>query len=239
MREDEWGVFRVGGRRAIVRKKEPRALEGFGLLAAKIGLNEEEKTRWLSPTERDDEYEIPNTIFAFWGGDLGRLGRWYVRWHSELAELRALGFCVEEFRFAPQHRDRKGESAATSRVLQEEYLVPQLRSLGLRKELHGILWWSHGLAPILREGEIVPTQLLVQRAARVDYRAIEKALLYKLGFVVVNACYARAGAETWVSSSPGRIFLASPNVVNPVLGGGFFYGDRMFRVRDGISRTPS
>ena len=206
-------------------------------LADILGLNESEYNSWLIPTDQPCVFKIPNTIYAFWGGDevLG-IGQWWVSWKNELNILRSKGFYVRESYFNDTVKDDElnGEHRY---LLEDRMIIPQIKILSDQKYLHGIIWWSHGCKPNqLINGELEPTFLAIRNVSWVRYSSVESSLKYKLGFVLINACYGQAGAQSWASSNPNAIILASPNKINPVFGGGIIY-DKMLWVKDGYKKS--
>jgi len=77
--------------------------------------------------EPGQEFRIPNTMLAFWRGDLGVAGKVPVRWSTEKANLTALGFKVDE------------EEWQTAQPV-----LDYLETMTDTKKLHGVILWSHG-----------------------------------------------------------------------------------------------
>ncbi|MBM4043982.1 MAG: RHS repeat-associated core domain-containing protein, partial [Planctomycetes bacterium] len=109
-------------------------------LAKKIGLNGREYRAWLEPadgkglpaSEKDDVgscrlFKIPNEIIAFWGGELGGVGKALVGWQQQISTLQGRGFYTIPV-----------QGWTSARLSQE------IRDDSRRKWLHGFFFWGHG-----------------------------------------------------------------------------------------------
>ena len=86
---EKWKVERTGGARAsALTERDDRVAD----LASLVGLGILEDQRWLTAPSRGtipasayeqmtgcERFETPNTVIAYWAGNLGWAGRWYVR----------------------------------------------------------------------------------------------------------------------------------------------------------------
>ena len=176
------------------RKNEPLAKvcshEGDTLryLADEIGLDIKEINNWLTSESKWDasyygkplpagkEFHIPNTILAFWEGDLGSAGKRWVGWQEDINYLIDLGFHVP---------DKTVFFDPNSRVDMGWQFIDYLNQSTKSKELHGVFLWSHGRPESLGSNDLK----LVNRFSITHSTVVHRALHYKLGFVILNACY--------------------------------------------------
>jgi hypothetical protein len=194
-----WKVDRQGGARAPAT---PEAGDTVADLASLIGLNPAEYRSWLTPASGTvipssanqrlsacDKFEIPNTVVAYWAGDLGGVGRWWVRWNSSVRYLGQRGFSVDE------DRHQAGNNMA---------LHTLLVSKDGAKELHGLYFWGHG-----------NTQFLASRGgdALIEYATLN--LRYKMGLGLVFACDSNSGQGAFVSGTSGSIWRGFTGVLVP------------------------
>lgn len=190
-----WEIERKGEPLALVRGT-PHAEQTW--LAEKIGLSDTQKKDWLQKGVAPGEYYIPNTFWMFWGGDAGRLGRWWISWNTNRKLLQRLGFHVREIQ-----------------VHDSQQILHALEKSTREKTCHGLFLWSHGSSEFLfgrknllgKEG--IPLWQL-------DFEEVASVLSYRLGAVILNACHAAEGGQKWVSESPGSIFAATQLVLNPL-----------------------
>lgn len=194
-----WKVDRQGDRKAPA---EPETGDTVSDLASLIGLNPAEYRNWLTPVSGTamptsanqglttcDTFEIPNTVVAYWAGDLGGVGRWWVRWNSSVRYLGRRGFNVDE------HRHQAGNNMA---------LQTLLVSKDAARELHGLYFWGHG-----------NTQFLASRRgdALVEYATLN--IPYRMGLGLVFACDSNSGQSAFVSGTSGSIWRGFTGVLVP------------------------
>ena len=133
-----WKVKRAGGSQADVKGCD----DTVDNLALGIGLDGQQFRQWL---ESDDggplpasetanigyewrKFKIPNTMHAYWAGELGEFGKWWVMWNMDVETLKERGFKVDE---------NQGWTAAQF----ESYFATKTAS----KQMHGLFFWGHGL----------------------------------------------------------------------------------------------
>jgi RHS repeat-associated protein len=105
----KWTVSRNGDETASA---EPDAGDTIDDLANMIGLEAKEFPMWLTVSSGNtmpasssqkmtgcEHFEVPNTVVAYWAGNLGWFGRWYIRWNPNVRYLRSLGFHVDDHHF--------------------------------------------------------------------------------------------------------------------------------------------
>jgi len=104
-------------------------------LAKIIGLDENEWQKWLTGQANsvvyDDgracgDFRIPNTVLAYWAGEVGGFGKFWVMWGMDVGTLKARGFKVLEHEGWMAHE-----------------LNGAIRNLSWTRELHGIFFWGH------------------------------------------------------------------------------------------------
>jgi len=172
-----------------------------------------------------EKYDIPNTVLAYWAGELGSFGKWWVRWKEDAETLKTRGFKVDE---------QQGWTAEKF----ENYLATQTGT----KELHGLFFWGHGYwrgqrpwwdvlhlvvngpwSGILTDSSHKDDKdPVVREGYYSDYSAW--SLSYKLALGVLWACGTDA-ARYRFSSGPGAIFQGHPGVLVPH--GGHLFGPKM------------
>jgi RHS repeat-associated protein len=213
-------------------------------LAKEIGLSTADIDKWLSadlpagvtprPITDSDldakfaggeiEYLIPNTVLAFWMGDLKGLGRTAVSWDRDISYLKARGFFVTE-----QIND--GESPWTP-----PGFANYMKTNTSNGTLHGVFLWGHGH----------PNFIASKDGFAIRHSDVVRALQYKLGLVVLNTCHGgwsggesydtrywdwlnlefvndkgtvKNGGKDWFSKAPGGKFFGLKKTLYPV---GFF-----------------
>ena len=106
-------------------------------LADLTGLKENEASYWLkdksmnaiSKPQVGYWYFIPNTVIAYWGGDMGIAGKIYVNWPMHTSRWRIRGFKVVSHSVTPtSHFEYQNLLEATSR----------------NGSLYGTYFWGHG-----------------------------------------------------------------------------------------------
>jgi hypothetical protein len=202
-----WDVYRENQFRA------PAACcdDTVAALAHKIGLHEGEYRAWLRPTDggglpnSEDEkikgrrhFEIPNTLVAYWAGNLGEHGKSWVGWANNVSYLRERGFDVVQ---------------VDHRAGMELFLGMQSRTLASASVLHGLYFWGHGTEkgldwypkyPSGSGGEKVLTDAEVR-------------LLCHMAFGAVFACKSNHGRNALVGSPvPGQIWNGYDGRLMPV-----------------------
>ena len=147
--EGLWIIDRSGGAQATA---EAELLDTIQSLAKTVGLDVDEWAEWLDvPSGRiytdlqgelsihnpqfdkcteiwpGEEVLVPNTVIAYWGGELGGFGRFWVMWGHDQGTLAKRGFAVVEM---------KHKTAAKF----ESEIERMMRA----KSLHGLFYWGHG-----------------------------------------------------------------------------------------------
>lgn len=198
-----WKVDRNGGAKAPAQAE---AGDTVADLASLIGLNPADFQKWLTavgtttmPTSSGqrltacDKFEIPNTVVAYWAGDLGWVGRWYVRWNSSTKYLGKRGFYVDD------QRHQRGTTMALQNLL---------TSRAGAKELHGLYFWGHGSAPY-------PARYLMgsSRDILLDFQTVN--LNYKMALGLVFACDSSSGQSALMSGTSGSIWKGFTGTLVP------------------------
>ena len=198
------------------------------MLATEVGLSLEQYQNWLTVTNGDyvvelfdgsyklardivfndvlaqsslKVFEVPNTIYAIWGFD--PQAKASMHWVDNLQHMNQLGFHI--CYFENDCFDYAGEFA-TSKVFNDIYNLSSL------KRLHGIYITSHGDGTSACFGSTDdPTweafwKLRLNSTLSFNPNipatwCINHALFYKLGSLIVHACYsANSGASELVST---------------------------------------
>ncbi len=188
----EWMVKRDGASQADADCKCDTVEE----LAKKIGLSVSDYQKWLSPADgyalpssateimKNRRFRIPNTVYAYWAGDVGSLGKWAVSWNGSVSYLNARGFQVIEY----------GHTSGSKYVLQN-VLIAAANS----RALHGFYFWGHGYAPY-------PSTGLTNKDGDPILVYTSIILPYKMALGLVFACDSNAGKPALYSNAPGGVW---------------------------------
>jgi RHS repeat-associated protein len=202
---DALGLWKV--ERAHLAQASATAEEGdtIATLARTIGLEPADWRQWLAsdrlltpnrsastPVCAGEQVRIPNTVLAYWGGELGAFGQWWVMWQQDQNTLRRRGFAV---------------------LGMAGHLASELESRISREEsarlLHGIIAWGHG------EPGAYYTQAEGMRSEdKLDYRSPYGNWhpRYRMGLGVIWACYSITARPHF---SANGIFWGSSGVLVP------------------------
>ena len=141
-----WKITRDGKSLADAEAEKDDTME---TLAKRVGLGADEWQKWatvgvtiktttgrknisdLIKTDKicpGEKLQVPNTVLAYWGGELGGFGKGWVMWGTDVDTLKKRGFNVSE---------QEGLAAAKF----ERYIQDTTKS----KELHGVFFWGHGI----------------------------------------------------------------------------------------------
>jgi hypothetical protein len=204
-----WKIKREGGKFAGAEAEKDDTIEK---LAKEIGLEPTEFKEWLtltggqiktaggavkslsSLTAKDvccpgEKVEIPNTVLAYWAGELGGFGKWWVMWGTDVGALKKRGFNV------PEHQ------GWTANALETE-----IQTATKAKELHGIFFWGHGY----KGGVLTDSDQSGNGKYYSDYASWKPK--YKLGLGVLFACHTQSGRGQF---SSGAIFWGKTGVLVP------------------------
>jgi hypothetical protein len=166
-----------------------------------VGLDAADYDKWL--TEKNGRYYVPNTIYAEWGGaDVLKafdfsVGQKAVLWKKDVGYLEERGFKVIE---EDANEFRPGNLTTILGVASDQ------------KMLHGIFFWGHGDPTVMynKDAKLIAT-----------YQSINKAIEYKMGFVMLNACFSdhKTGDENiefWFPNKPFQVQVFT----GPLVAGG-------------------
>ena len=184
-----WQIIRDGGSFARAYAE----CDSIDNLANIIGLSIDQYKAWASqgttrvPDSPKQIYSnidirIPNTFIAYWAGDAGRLGRWWVDFNTNVRKLQERGFRVSVIHHSstvhPYDLHRRIESGTRG------------------KWLHGLYFWGHGYSPY-------PSSGITNSSgdAILDFRSIN--LSYQLAETYIFACDSNSGLNSLSSQSPG------------------------------------
>jgi RHS repeat-associated protein len=200
---ETWTVNRHGGSKATA---EPEFGDTITDLANLLGLSASEYSRWLTagigtmmPGRANqamggcEHFEVPNTVVAYWAGNLGWAGRWYVRWNSSVKYLRARGFKVDDI------HHQKGNTWGL-----QQFLITD----SIEKELHGLYFWGHGSFPY-------PAQYLVSDSGDAVLAFSSPGLYYHMGLGLVFACDSNSGKSALMSGNGSEIWKGSTGTLVP------------------------
>jgi RHS repeat-associated protein len=202
---DTWKVKRDGGVKA---QATPEQGDTVNDLASMIGLNPADYQQWLTvssgsmPSSASEKlngcgnFQIPNEVIAFWGGDAGAIGRWWVSWNSNVRYLKARGFYVDEV-----HADPATQTGATQ---------SELEASASSKTLHGLYFWGHGNVQGVGSRRRFP---LVNYG---DTTLPTIHLNYKMALALVFACESNSGQPALSAGTAGSIWHGYTGILYPV-----------------------
>ena len=187
-------------------------------LAQKIGLKASDYKAWLVPTDGgglpsseiallgEREFLIPNTVYAYWAGNVGNFGKGWVNWNSSVKHLKDLGFKVSE----------ADHVSGTSLVLQNA-----LQAAAKHKMLHGLYFWGHGWKPYPSDGLTDGTEdvLYYKNTTSKNVSMPGIKLSYKMALGLVYACDSNSGKTALSSQSPGSIWHGYNKTLKPIIPG--------------------
>jgi RHS repeat-associated protein len=185
-------------------------------LAKEIGLSVADYKKWISSADGEElpispymtldnrKFRIPNTIYAYWAGDAGWIGKTWVNWESNISYLRSLGFQVTEY-----SHERKW-AKKIHRILE---------NAAFGKHLHGLYYWGHGWAPYPSAGltnlncdDIVYySDMFIGDVIRPGIR-----LPYKMALGLVYACDSNSGRSALSSGMSGSIWHGYTGTLYPI-----------------------
>ena len=172
------------------------------------------------------QFEIPNTIYMAWFGECGTKGQWWMSFNRNKAELEELGFSV--FVFNNDKYDYYDYSYGDNHFEPNDACFDftfDLYEKSYNKSLQGLYLMGHGsttsvgslgtnfstTGPIWDIG-------YVDGAGTTTNKAIKDRLTYKLGALIIHACYGdNANARSLVSTN-GGIFFGVSGVYTPFPG---------------------
>jgi hypothetical protein len=237
----EWKVERDNGARASAV-----AYGGVtvGELADEIGLERGEFRQWLTYTTSSitlfngttktptnllqsdilwgvQNFEIPNTIYMAWFGEMGNIGQWWMSFGQNQAELSNLGFNVVVFNNDSYYNyatdAAKWDFARGIEILAES------------KSIHGLYMMGHGSPTSI--GSKGSHGFTSGPLWSIDYGKISSntslngiestwtigtALNYKLGALVIHACHGNdSTAQADLLSSNGGIYHGFSGTYTP------------------------
>ncbi|MDZ7620317.1 MAG: RHS repeat-associated core domain-containing protein, partial [Patescibacteria group bacterium] len=209
----EWIVKRDG--QSLAECCRENAGDTEAALAKQIGLDAGDIDKWL--TKNDGRSFVPNTVYAVWAGEDVlkipginlNLGKGTMKWNDDVKYLEHRGFKVVNQDTPP-------------------LFVLSLFGASQLKTLHGLFAWGHGAPDSFGNKEQTWTA---------TYAAIDKALNYKMGFVMLNACFSdhKAGDANitfWFPNKPLQVQVFP----GPLVAGGhdLVSADGIFRGAKGI-----
>jgi len=219
----DWEIIRDGDRQAVARGEcDDEVLE----LAQTIGLDHRVYSRWLVSTDgqplplssieplwRDRVFLIPNTVYAYWAGNLSTVGKSIVSWNANVNYLRNRGFYVDD----------RDHTRGYGQILQYK-----LMAASNRKELHGLYYWGHGvfprrLPPFTGKSLGLGTSPWYGFASPIipadgewNVKYSTTRLNYKMALGLVFACDSNNGASVLHSGTDGSIWWGDTGLLWPL-----------------------
>jgi len=210
-----WRIKREGSKLAGAEAEKDDTVEK---LAKDIGLDPAEFQKWLTLARGQikdatavaknlrslkatdiicvgEKVEIPNTVLAYWAGEIGGFGKWWVMWGTDVGTLKERGFNV------PEHQGWAAKGLET-----------EIQTATGAKELHGIFFWGHGYdKTAVRSGGVLTDSDKKEDAAYYSSFASWNAA-YKPAFGVLFACYTQNARSLF---STNAVFWGSQGVLVP------------------------
>ena len=158
----------------------------IGILASSVQLNESEALKWLrnkdgSKVSAKDlktkcSFQIPNTVIAYWAGELGGVGRWWVNWNSNIDNLKKTGYMVNEYDGSENTASHHDQNLLHSAVAESQ--------------LYGTYYWGHGNTKGLANS--------TDKHYLLEYSNLK--ITYKIGFAHIYACESNSGKSAFNST---------------------------------------
>jgi RHS repeat-associated protein len=225
---DDWGLWKYALEPAQRSKEARTFVEAASLseylhnikgLAQYVRLNEDEFDKWgerdvveINGKKRCGAW-VPNTVLAYWAGELGGFGKGWVKWNKNIKYYEAKGYRIDE------NSDWLGYQFSN-------YLRTETQS----KNLYGIYFWGHGFNNGIFYEPWVPWDpfnwnrdtlwlgLVTKSGVQSPLYATPYSswkLSYKLGLGYMNACGTEASRKFF---SDDAIFEGATNVLIPIGG---------------------
>lgn len=201
----EWIINRAASTQADADCKCDKVEE----LAKKIGLAVGDYQKWLSPADGyplpssaaqvmpDRKFRIPNTVYAYWAGALGGLGKASVHWGSSVNYLSGLGFQVISY----------DHSVGSYWVLNST-----LPNAANSRALHGLYFWGHGNTSGLWSH--YGNYMGGSQDPVLSYASL--SLPYKIALGLMFACDSNSGKPSLFSNAPGAIWHGYSGILVPI-----------------------
>ena len=168
-----------GKRRIYIREGSESPKE----LATLVNLDANEINKWAKYEDNKNcKISVPNTIIAYWAGDVGMLGRWWVDWNDNVKQLKDEGFFVDEQRYN------------SSSALKEYDLERKMLASAQQKRLYGLYFWGHGYT----DGSGLSPKLMSYDSL------LQNPNFYKLARVHIFACNCDEGAKNISADGKGQ-----------------------------------
>jgi hypothetical protein len=200
-------------------------------LADEIGLQQNEFKKWLTfttdtvtkidgtiiPTSAlsssdllagGQQFQIPNTIYMAWFGEMGGLGKEYMNWSTNKNDLESLGFKVDTF-------DNDSFAGFSANSVKNVY-KNMIETLSINKQLHGLYMMGHGNNnSVGSKGTNVYTLGPQWSIPYTGTNSIESLIFYKIGALIIHACYSNNDNAKSLKSDNG-IFEGQTGTYVPI-----------------------
>ncbi len=175
----------------------------------------------------ENSFQIPNTMYMAWFGEMGVLGQGWMMWETNKADLQKLGFHVETFNNDNYHPN----APKTAKAVFTTYLA----TLSERKQLHGLYMMGHG-GKNQTVGSLGTRCYTKGPEWNISYGApeyddqkneippgdgsdsIRGQIKYHLGALIIHACYSDNNYARSLISNNGGIFKGTTGVYVPIRG---------------------
>jgi hypothetical protein len=219
-------------------------------LADEIGLQQNEFKEWLTFTADTvtlvdgttistnvlgssdilaggQQFQIPNTIYMAWFGEMGSAGQGWMSWGQNVADLQCLKFNVVTF-----NNDLYHNCAASAAKWD---FVRGIEILAESKSLHGLYMMGHGASDTIGSSGTIaytagpdwsipygtipqnPSNTSLSGSSSGDW-TIGKALNYHLGALIIHACNSDGSAPHDLVSTNDGIFVGQTGTYYPIVG---------------------
>jgi len=199
-----WKIDRDGGAYAYVTPEKGDTVEE---LAQLIGLEAADYKNWMTqlsnqawagpplPTSTSQVvdqcgiWKVPNTVVAWWGGELGGFGKFWVMWDTDVNTFKKRGFKVID----------TGPGTAAG-------IEGDIANYQGQKQLHGIFFWGHGY----QGGVLTDSDNKGTVGYYSDYANWHPP--YKMAIGIVFACHSASAQQDF---SQNAIFWGKTGVLIP------------------------
>jgi hypothetical protein len=162
------------------------------------------------------QFQIPNTIYMAWFGEMGGLGKEYMQWSTNKNDLESLGFNVNTF-------DNDSFAGFSANSVKNVY-KNMIETLSINKQLHGLYMMGHGGEnSVGSEGTNVYTvgpQWSIfytkdDNNVNTEDNNIASLISYKIGALIIHACHSNNDNAKSLKSNNG-IFEGQTGTYVPI-----------------------
>jgi hypothetical protein len=189
----------------------------------------------FQPVGNKIELEVPNVVMSYWGGNVGKVGQWWVAWNKSRQAIASKGFMVPEYGMGKQgwYKFKTRFDLDVHVPMKADQFFNLMKQAADQKMLYGLYIWGHGVYAINEktkekaavgfnmDGGLVNAIMgfLVTTKGPGPYDFLYSRLnpkmdgmTYRLGMGLFFFCGGGAG-KAYLSSNP--IFYGVPDILVP------------------------